>query len=169
MTSEEQTKLYIEYRGKVMSYIRTRVKTYEDAEDICSDVFEKVFRSGDRYDAEKASASTWIYTITRNAVIDYFRRMRPAEELPEELRDDEKPEDEVLRSETLDELAAALRRLPEELRDIIVLRYYDCMPLTEIAAQMGLSYGAVKIRHQKALNQLREAMDPGYRPGLRFI
>ena len=49
--------------------------------------------------------------------------------------------------------------LEEELRDIVVLRYYDGKPLTEIADLMGLSYGAVKIRHQKALNEIRHALN----------
>ena len=55
-------------------------------------------------------------------------------------------------------LAEALKRLPQELTDIIVLRSYDGKPLTEIAELMGLSYGAVKLRHQKALVLLRTAL-----------
>ena len=59
----------------------------------------------------------------------------------------------------LNSLAAALEKLPEELTDIIVARYYDRLPLTEIAGKLGMSYGAVKLRHQKALTLLRAAMD----------
>ena len=44
------------------------------------------------------------------------------------------------------------------MRDIIVLRYYDGKPLTEIAEMMGLSYGAVKLRHQSALAKLKKAL-----------
>ena len=64
----------------------------------------------------------------------------------------------LLNSETLSELAAALKRLPEQMRDIIVLRYYDGKPLTEIADLMNLSYGAVKLRHQNAVLMLRQAL-----------
>ena len=56
------------------------------------------------------------------------------------------------------ELAAALRKMPEELQDIVVLTYYDGKPLTEVAKIMHLSYGAVKLRHQKALVLLRNAL-----------
>jgi hypothetical protein len=52
----------------------------------------------------------------------------------------------------------AFQALPQQLRDIVVLRYYDGKPLTEIAEMMGLSYGAVKLRHQNALLLLREKM-----------
>ena len=149
MTAAQQEELYTQYRGKVLGYIRARVNNREDAEDLCQDVFVKVFRAADRYDAEKSAPGTWIYAVTRNAVIDYFRKNRPAEELPE---------DAVMQTALLDELAEALEQLPDELTDIIVARYYDRLPLTEIAERMGLSYGAVKLRHQKALMLLRTAM-----------
>lgn len=158
MTAAQQEELYTQYRGKVLGYIRARVNNREDAEDLCQDVFVKVFRAADRYDAEKSAPGTWIYAVTRNAVIDYFRKNRPAEELPEDLTDDALPEDAVMQTALLDELAAALEQLPDELTDIIVARYYDHLPLTEIAERMGLSYGAVKLRHQKALLLLRTAM-----------
>ena len=159
MTTAEQTTLYTAYRGKVLGYIRARVPNREDAEDLCQDVFEKAFRAADRYDTEKAAPGTWIYAITRNAVIDYYRRNRPSEELPEDMADDALPEDAVMQTALLDALAAALETLPDELTDIIVARYYDRLPLTEIAERMGLSYGAVKLRHQKALLLLRTAME----------
>ena len=159
MTAAQQEALYTQYRGKVLGYIRARVNNREDAEDLCQDVFVKVFRAADRYDAEKSAPGTWIYAVTRNAVIDYFRRNRPSEELPEDMADDALPEDAVMQNALLDELAAALETLPDELTDIIVARYYDRLPLTEIAERMGLSYGAVKLRHQKALLLLRTAME----------
>lgn len=159
MTAAQQEALYTQYRGKVLGYIRARVNNREDAEDLCQDVFVKVFRAADRYDAEKSAPGTWIYAVTRNAVIDYFRRNRPSEELPEDMADDALPEDAVMQNALLDALAAALETLPDELTDIIVARYYDRLPLTEIAERMGLSYGAVKLRHQKALLLLRTAME----------
>ena len=158
MTLEEQNRLYTKYYGRVLGYIRSRVNSRADAEDLCQDVFEKAFRAADRFDASRSSPGTWLFSITRNAVIDYFRRSRPRSELPEDLRDDALPEDGLLQTELLDELAAALEKLPEELTDIVVLRYYDRLPLTEIAGQLGLSYGAVKLRHQKALGMLRTAL-----------
>ena len=158
MNAPELENIYNQYSGKVMGYIAARVQRRADAEDLCADVFEKVFRKGDAYDQSKASISTWIFTITRNTVIDYFRRTRPTEEPDENLASDEEIDEGLLTQETLSELAGALAKLPEELQDIIVLSYYDGKPLTEIAMMMGLSYGAVKLRHQKALTLLRKAM-----------
>ncbi|MBQ9468964.1 MAG: sigma-70 family RNA polymerase sigma factor [Clostridia bacterium] len=155
MTADEKERLYVEYRGKVLSYIRSRVFNVSDVEDLCEDVFVRAFSAADSYDDSKASPGTWLYSITKNTVIDYCRRKRPAEELPEELSDGSLPEEEILNAETLEELASALERLPTELTDIIVLHYYDNLPLTEVAASLNISYGMVKIRHNKALALLR--------------
>ena len=158
MTTAEQERLYAEYHEKVLGYIRARVSSREDAEDLCAEVFERALRSSDSYDAAKAAPGTWLYAITRNTVINHLQRSRPAAELPEDLTDDALPEDGLLQSELLDSLAAALEKLPDELTDVIVLRYYDRLPLTEIALTLGMSYGAVKLRHQKALALLRREM-----------
>lgn len=155
MTEAEQARLYTEYSGKVMRYIGARVKNRADAEDLCADVFEKALRASDAYDSAKAAPGTWLYTIAHNTVVDYFRRVRPMGELSDELPDESVLDDSVLNAELLEELAGALERLPPELTDIIVLRYYDNLPLTEVALRMGLSYGTVKLRHQKALSMLR--------------
>ncbi len=158
MTTAEQTRLYTEYRGRVLGYIRARVPNREDAEDLCEEVFLKVLRASGSYDGGKSAPGTWIYAITRNTVIDFFRRRRPAEELPEDLAEEALPEDGLLQTELLEELAEALERLPEELTDVVVLHYYDRLPLSEIALRLGLSYGAVKLRHRKALELLRRSL-----------
>ena len=158
MNSLEMERIYATYSGKVMGYLRARIHNTAEAEDICSEVFEKVMRKIDDYDQTKAAVGTWLFSITRNTLIDHYRKKRPTEELDENLKDDTELDESLLTNETLSELAAALKRLPEQLRDIVVLRYYDGKPLTEIAEMMGLSYGAVKLRHQNALMLLRERM-----------
>ena len=158
MTTPDWEKIYETYSGKVMGYIAARVQRRADAEDLCADVFEKAYKKIDAYDEKKASMSTWIFTITRNTVIDYFRRNKVMDEPDENIAAEGEIDDELLSQETLSELAVALNKLPEELQDIIVLAYYDGKPLTEIAMMMRLSYGAVKIRHQKALALLKAEM-----------
>ena len=158
MTAEEKERLYVEYRGKVLSYIRSRVFNASDVEDLCEDVFVKAFAAADSFDPSKASAGTWLYSITRNTVIDYCRRFHPTEEIPEDIPDECLTEDGIIESETLEELAAALENLPAELTDVIVLHYYDGMPLTTVAASLNISYGMVKIRHNKALALLHSAV-----------
>ena len=65
MTSSLMEEIYAAYSGKVMGYIRARVQSQADAEDLCADVFEKVLRRLDQYDQGKAAIGTWIFTIRR--------------------------------------------------------------------------------------------------------
>ena len=67
-------KIYLEYREKVFRYVRGKVRNLADAEDVTSEIFLKVQTSLDSYDEEKATLSTWIYTITHNAVCNYYRQ-----------------------------------------------------------------------------------------------
>ena len=158
MSAIDMEKVYLQYNGKVMGYLQARLHNTALSEDLCAEVFEKAIRKQDAFDPSKAAVGTWIFTITRNTLIDYYRRMKPSDELDENMSDDSELDESLLQGETLSELAAALRKLPQQLMDIVVLRYYDGKPLTEIAAMMNLSYGAVKLRHQNALMLLREAM-----------
>ena len=158
MNRPDITSIYTEYRGRVLGYICARVRSRADAEDLCEGVFEKIRVRLDSYDSEKASLSTWIYSITRNSVIDFYRKSRPFSELDETLADDTAVDDQLLSDETLTELAEALEKLPPQLREIVVFRYYDGKPLTEIGKMLGLSYGAVKLKHAKALSLLRAEM-----------
>lgn len=158
MNHPDIEQIYTEYRDRVMGYIYARLRSRADAEDLCQDVFEKVNMKLDSFDSGKASISTWIYSITRNSVIDFYRRSHPHEEIDENMAQDGAVDDNLLNDETLEELAEALEKLPAELREIVVLRYYDGMPLTEIAKKMNMSYGMIKLRHNSALELIRRSM-----------
>ena len=147
------------YREKILSYLTGRTASREDAEDLCEEVIAEVLRSLPRYDAEKASLSTWIYQITRFTLIDYLRKKRPNEPLTEDLAAADDLEESLLQRETLERLAAALQTLSQEERDIIILRYYSGRSLTEISRLTGVGYGMVKVKHKKALHALRARLE----------
>ena len=161
MNTPDITTIYNDYHDKVMGYIYTRLRSREDAEDLCQEVFIKISTKIETFDPEKASVSTWVFSITRNTVIDFYRRKRPTSELDENIAEDGEIDDDLLNDESLEELADALMKLPEQLRAVIVYRYYDGLPLTEVAKKMGLSYGAVKLRHAAALHELEQRLDRG--------
>lgn len=158
MSSLDVERIYAEYSGKVMGYLQARLHNTMEAEDLCSEVFEKVLTRMDSFDPTRSAVGTWLFSITRNTLIDHYRRTRPMAELDEDLTEDGEVDQELLQAESLSELAAALKKLPQQLMDIVILRYYDGKPLTEIAQMMGLSYGAVKLRHQNALMLLKSHM-----------
>ena len=161
MTSSEWDEIYRTYHDRVMGYIAARVQRREDAEDLCADVFAKVLKGLDRYDPEKASISTWIYQITRFTYIDHLRKKRPDEPLCEEIAEADDIEEAFIKKDTLKRLAFALQTLKREERDIVVLRYYKGLSLTEISRLTGISYGMVKVRHVSALAALRDLLGSG--------
>lgn len=155
MTMIDKEKIYRDYHGKVFGYIRSKINSVQDAEDITADVFVKAFEKLDSFDESKASLSTWIYTITRNTLTDYFRTRKVLAEIPETLEDDSSVENDVCNAEILESLANALDTLDERERDIIILRFYSGKTLKEITAQMGISYAYGKVLQNKALEKLR--------------
>ena len=137
MTAERET-LYAEYAGKVRGYVSGKLSNKADVEDVVSEVFPKVCEKYQTFDADRASAATWVYTITRNTVIDYFRAHRICAELPEDLPDEGGVDDGLLRQESLRTLGEALGKLDDRSRALIVLRYYKRMSLKETAAFYAL-------------------------------
>ena len=99
MSFPEREEIYSTYCGRVMGYITARVQRRADAEDLCADVFEKVFRKMEDYDRDKAAIGTWIFTITRNTVIDYYRKSKPTEELDEKMPGEGAVDDSILKEE----------------------------------------------------------------------
>lgn len=154
-----QERIYIEFKDRVARYVRGKVGNEHDSEDVVSDVFVKVFNGLSDFDENKASLSTWIFTITRNAVIDYFRASKRLCELPEELCSEDDTERNMINTEMLERLASALGRLSERERDIIVLHYYSGRTLKDIAQIMSISYSYTKLLHGGALKALRKHID----------
>ncbi len=148
-----QEKIYAEFSGKVKGYVSSHVENTHDREDVISEVFLKVYSSLDRFDKAKASVSTWIYTITKNTVIDYYRSKRAFETLSENTTD----EDDSLDLD-IDALADALSKLGERERDLIILHYYSGYTLKSIAEMMNISYIYAKVIHKKALGELEGLM-----------
>ena len=157
--------VYRDYYDKVTRFVRKKVADPTDAEDLVSEVFLKLTKNWDKFDPEKASASTWVYTIANNTVVDYYRTRKvhvempdEAEEtrgLPQELIDYAAPDEQLMRAESLNDLARALEQLKEKERDLIILHYYQNMTLKEVAEKMGMSYINAKVIHKKALDKMQ--------------
>lgn len=156
---QRQEQIYIEFKDKVTRYVRSKISNVSDVEDIVSDVFVKVFAGLDKYKEGKASLSTWIYTITRNTVTDYFRTAKRFCEIPEELGSMDDTETALLNEETLERLSDALLQLDERQRSIIIQHYYNGKKLKDIAVMMGISYSYIRTLHSGALKALKKILD----------
>ena len=122
MNTAEQ--IYLQYHDKVHAYVRGKIQDPHDVEDFVSAVFMKIVQKLNSYDPAEASVSTWVYTITRNTVTDYFRTWRTLAVL-EDYMVDKMPAELIVG--VLDSLADALLPLKEKERDLIVLHYYTAI------------------------------------------
>lgn len=155
----EKESIYNDFHNKVFAYVFSKLGHIQNAEDLTAEVFLKVYEKLDSFDESKASLSTWIYSITRNTVIDYFRTSKKWEELPESLQDRSSVEDTVCSEQMLGTLANALESLEQRERDIIILRFYSGKTLVEIANGLNISYAYVKILQKKALDKIKEFLE----------
>ena len=102
---------------------------------------------------------TWLFRIARNARADYFRRRPPMAEPVDRAFDlpaaTAGPEERLEEHLNAQQLERALRALPEEPRDLLVLARFHAMPYGDIADLLGIEVGAVKVRVYRAIKQLR--------------
>lgn len=146
---------YQEYLPKIYSYVRSHVRDYHDVQDIVSDITVKITVHSDKFDSERASLSTWIYTITRNTVCDYFRKSSVRSGRIEFDKVNISEEKNMFVEENLESLHLAMGKLEQRERDIIILRYYHGYTPKEIAGIMKLSYMNVCVIHHRAIDKLR--------------
>lgn len=138
----------------------------EDARDVVQDAYLRAYRGIRRFRGD-AAFSTWLYRITANCAATYLAKRTKArhEELDEETAlPDERPEvDPVLRADQEEDrrrLAEALGHLPHDMRVVVVLRDVYDLPHEAIAAELGITEGAAKVRLHRARRKLRERLFP---------
>ena len=147
------------FHTPLQQFIRRRVSDEATAEDVLQDVFLKIHLHVEALKDVKKLES-WIYQITRNAIIDSYRESRPTTtleaaevlDLPEEL-----PDDDVV-SELLPCVRAMVRSLPELDRQALVLTEYQGLTQKELSERLGLSFSGAKSRVQRAREKLKQQL-----------
>lgn len=148
------------YGPRLKSHLLGRGADPGTAEEIVQDVMLTVWRKAEQFDATRGSASTWIYTLARNAFIDRVRReYRPEVDPRDPVLDATEPgagaDRLVLDAESQREMAAAVESLPVEQQHVIKRSYFQGQSLSQISAAEGLPLGTVKTRARLALSHLR--------------
>lgn len=151
--------LYRDLHPEVSRFVARRVRARADAEDLTARVFVAFVERLRDYDRGRGSVRGWLLAIARNAIIDHFRRVRPTAGAGEVLDalpcDAAGPLDGLLEREQLDQLAAIVRGLDPEARELLALRFADGLRHREVAAILGLQEAAVKQRVSRILRDLR--------------
>jgi RNA polymerase sigma-70 factor (ECF subfamily) len=154
--------LYRQNRDKVFGYLRKKINNPEDAEDLLSQVFLEAARCAEKFDPEKASEATWLFTIARNLLNRRLRDLYTRRNIVRfESMGDEDYADQAEEIESFiqaDELAASLSSLEDTKRNIIILAFYHGLSPAEIAGKMGLSYVNVCTLKSRALKELRKKL-----------
>ena len=154
--------LYQRYMAKIYRYIRSRVSTALDAEDLTGVVFLNAFQALGSYKERGAPFGAYLYRVARNKIVDHYRNKPKSEPWQEQeglLPGAEDTETSVVRAEGVQEIRAALLRLPENYQEIIRLRVLLELPTEEVGRWIGKKPSNVRVLLHRALKALRRELE----------
>jgi len=167
--------LYERYVKKIYNYMYYRTGNERDAEDLTARVFQRSLVHLEHYTDRGLPFSAWLYRIAHNLVVNWHRdqgrrKVLPLEHAPlhdlPELHAD-MPEVMTETREEQEALLRAIRRLPGERQELLILKFVERMSNAEIGAVINRSEGAVKSLYHRTLLALREELSrsEGHRNG----
>ncbi len=159
------------YKRKVYTYIYITVKDKDIAEDIFQDTFIKVINSlkEGKYLHDNKFAP-WVMRIAHNLAIDHFRKLKQLQTVSNNNSDgtelfnnskfsEETIEDKIISSQITDTIRLLIEKLPDEQKEIIILRHYVDMSFKEIAETTGVSINTALGRMRYAIINLRKLIN----------
>lgn len=154
--------LYDHYLDRVFRFVRFRLGSRLDAEDVTQRVFLHMIEALPRYRVRGTPFGAWLFRIARNAVIDHQRTHRAhdaLEAVADAASGEPSPEDRAIISTEMQRVAGVLEELTEDQREVISLRYWAGLSHAEIAALLGRREGAIRAIQFRALQALRQRLD----------
>lgn len=147
--------LYVRYADDVLRYVASFVRDHHEAEDITQNVFAKLMSAINKYEERAVPFEAWILRVARNAALDYLRAKRavPTEEV--RLVDTGRAETGLDRCRALRQ---ALENLPEDQREVLVLRHIAGLSPVEIASTLDKSESSVHGLHHRGRRSLRASL-----------
>ena len=156
-----------DYGRKLFFFIRERVNTDEDAEDILQDVWMQLSSVMNAEPIEQVSG--WLYRVAKNKIIDKYRK-KGTLSLEEEINEDEEndfylniPESEQLRDVFWEQLYAALEEIPENQRQVFIWNELEEISFQEIAEKTGEKINTLISRKRYAVLHLRKRLQQLYK------
>jgi RNA polymerase sigma-70 factor (ECF subfamily) len=153
--------LYERYVNNIYSYIYYRTGNHHDAEDLVSRTFYRALKHFPRYVDRGAPFSAYLYRIAHNIVANFHRdrsrrQVVPLNEMMLSALRREQPAIAFEEGDAQETLLGAIRRLPEDRRELLVLKFVDQLTNAEIAKVMGRTEGAIKSLYHRTLVALRQ-------------
>jgi len=152
----------------------------DDAQDLTQEVFIKIYRTLSSFDVERGAFMTWVTTVTRNLLVDHFRKTKQdritdsldaapsehedAQPLSEHIRDQGLGPDARAQSREVSEVVhQALQKLSPDLREAVILRDLQDMDYRDIATALKVPEGTVKSRINRGRAELARLLQRTYR------
>ena len=148
--------LFREHQRNVYRWIVRIVRDPAAAEDLAIEAFWRMYRARARFDPS-GNCAAWLRRIAVNVALDHLRRAKLQVALPEDLAAEPAP-DSAVQSEMRHAIQRALAELPPRLRVVVQLGLVEDEPYGEIAAALGISTNAVKVRMFRAVRLLRKKL-----------
>lgn len=153
----EVTTIYNQFYSHLLGYVKSKVRSKEDAEDILQNVFIRI-ASNIHNLSDDVKLKNWIFTITRNAIIDYYRvnankkKFAVTGEIDENILEADDPDP----TKGLDQcIGKMIGLLPEEYRDIIIDSELNGVKQKDLADKYGMAYPSMRSRVQRGRERLK--------------
>ena len=153
MTTET---IWMEFSDRLRGFIRARINDRDTAEDILQDVFIRIHEKSKQI-KDDTKVVSWVYQITRNAIIDFYRKKKlvsPDASVPDFIEEDE--EELLINSQFTKCMTPFLENLSPKYQDALNNTLFGSKSQKEYAAELNISYTAMKSRVQRAKKELKE-------------
>lgn len=162
-------KVYSEYKNRIFWYIRKKINIEQDALDITSDIFLKLYERPEILERDSGGILAWLYTVGRNACTDYYRRkennvvkISSSEDIFDFVPAEEIDLGEVLDSEKkLSIIDEELKSLTDSEREMFYFRFRDELKFKEIALILNKNEGMIKMAIKRILDKIRKRLKDG--------
>jgi RNA polymerase sigma-70 factor, ECF subfamily len=153
--------IYQLYADNIYRYFFYRVRSDTEAQDLSSQVFLNAWKAIGRYKHENVPFLVWLYTISRNLLVNHNRSLRQHAELEEHVPDSSEmsnPISLLLRQTEREELVGAFEKLTAEQQQVLYYRFVENWSHTDVARVMSKSEGAIRAIQFRALESLRRLL-----------
>lgn len=162
-------------RKKFLGFIRQRVRSHEEAEDILQDVFANVLAASAHVEKPIENIASWVFTAVRNRIIDSYRKKRTDSfsdlQTPGQVEEgmdsfehfisdlSYNPENDLVRQTIWDEVQKGLAELPDEQREVFEKNEFEGVSFREMSEETGTNINTLLARKRYAVLHLRNRME----------
>lgn len=155
---------YNKHMPEIFGYVYLRIRQNRAlTEDMVSEIFLKAVENFEQFDQKKGSFKAWIFQITKNYLIDYFRSSKnknhsSLDEMENQLQDDhdtQKTAEQLLEKDIIKE---AMNTLPEDKKELVALRYFAGYSFEEIAQMTNDNTNNVRVKMHRILQDLKRKL-----------